>query len=166
MLLSLTLYKNPSLKILRAVMKHWQALCLVSAFSLTMVITTREEIRFIHFVLGAVLVSIYSRPLVNISWMNKQVVLVLCKGLCEQRVKIMYINVFFPLLVGLAGALGGWCHLAVAVLHDPLCHHGSLATICKQPEVWGFFLFTLLTIEWPRYRLGWFSGWHCQGHIM
>ena len=97
---------------------------------------------------------VYSRPLVNISWMNKQIVLVLCKGLCEQRVKIMYISVFFPLLVGLAGAVGGWCHLAVAVLHDPLCHHGSLATICKQPEVWGFFLFTLLTIEWPHYQLG------------
>lgn len=60
----------------------------------------------------------------------------------------MYVNiVLFPLLIGLAGAVGGRCHLAVAVFHDPLCHHGSLATICKQPEVLRHFLFTLLTIE-------------------
>lgn len=66
---------------------------------------------------------------------------------CEQKIKIMYTNVLFPLLIGLEGAVGGRCHLAVAVFHDPLCHHGSLATICKQPEVLGHTLFTLLTLN-------------------
>lgn len=51
----------------------------------------------------------------------------------------MHKSIFFPLLVGLAGAVGRRCHLAVAILYDPLCHHGSVATICKQPEVFDTF---------------------------
>ncbi|XP_071464241.1 transmembrane protein 87A isoform X5 [Marmota flaviventris] len=35
------------------------------------------------------------------------------------------------LSIGLAGTVGGRCHLAVAVLHDSLRHHGSLAAISK-----------------------------------
>lgn len=72
--------------------------------------------------------------------MNKYVIFVLCQRLYEQGVKIRFINVvLLPRIVGLAGAVGRRCHLALAVLHDPLCHHGSLATVCKQPEVLGLF---------------------------